>query len=99
MKTEFDKIMEELKQQMSSILAPDSSKEMIDKISSCCKQADKMAELYNTETKNYNELKNDYIKTFKNYCLPSKSNPMEEETSIKKEYSFEDALNEVMGNK
>ena len=90
-----EKLMDEIRKGINEILTPDTSKEMIDKLSSLSGTIDDASSLHNELKGDYEELKTDYLKAVKQAHFPSKYNPMEEE--VKGPQTIDDITKEIFG--
>ena len=65
----LNKYIDEIKENLNSLLTNESSKETIDKIANTSKVLDTVADLYNNQTEELTNMKTDYISLVKNIGL------------------------------
>ena len=65
----LNKYIDEIKENLNSLLTNESSKETIDKIANTSKVLDTVVDLYNNQTEELTNMKTDYISLVKNIGL------------------------------
>ena len=94
----FNDIINNIKSSLKDLMTPESSKELIEKVSSLDKSLDEVVNAHENTTKELQEIKDLYIKGVKEYGFktPSNENPIEQPKPKTLDELMQDNLDKII---